>query len=280
MALEDFIPEIWSARLLKHLDKNLVFKQLVNTDYEGEIRNFGDTVRVNRIGDITVSPYTGTVADPQALTGDQAVLEINEASYFNFFVDDVTEAQANPKLMDAAMERAAFALANTVDQYIAGLHAQAGIVLDKGGDGYAVGNSNGKTNPYDLVIDIVEKMDENNVPAAGRWLVIPPWFHAALLKSEEYKLAFQDYKTSGEIPTIAGIKILASNNLKTTTIGTATYHILLAGTNMAISFAQQLSKVEAYRPEKKFADAVKGLLLYGAKAFYPESLVKIVAKKA
>jgi len=280
MALEDFIPEIWSARLLKHLDKNLVFKQLVNTDYEGEIRNFGDTVRVNRIGDITVSPYTGTVADPQALTGDQAVLEINEASYFNFFVDDVTEAQANPKLMDAAMERAAFALANTVDQYIAGLHAQAGIVLDKGGDGYAVGNSNGKTNPYDLVIDIVEKMDENNVPAAGRWLVIPPWFHAALLKSEEYKLAFQDYKTSGEIPTIAGIKILASNNLKTTTISTATYHILLAGTNMAITFAQQLSKVEAYRPEKKFADAVKGLLLYGAKAFYPESLVKIVAKKA
>jgi len=280
MALDNFIPEIWSARLLKHLDKNLVFKQLVNTDYEGEIRNFGDTVRVNRIGDITVSPYTGTVADPQALTGDQAVLEINEASYFNFFVDDVTEAQANPKLMDAAMERAAFALANTVDQYIAGLHAQAGIVLDKGGDGYAVGNSNGKTNPYDLVIDIVEKMDENNVPAAGRWLVIPPWFHAALLKSEEYKLAFQDYKTSGEIPTIAGIKILASNNLKTTTISTATYHILLAGTNMAITFAQQLSKVEAYRPEKKFADAVKGLLLYGAKAFYPESLVKIVAKKA
>jgi len=280
MALEDFIPEIWSARLLKHLDKNLVFKQLVNTDYEGEIRNFGDTVRVNRIGDITVSPYTGTVADPQALTGDQAVLEINEASYFNFFVDDVTEAQANPKLMDAAMERAAFALANTVDQYIAGLHAQAGIVLDKDGDGYAVGNSEGDTNPYDLVIDIVEKMDENNVPAAGRWLVIPPWFHAALLKSEEYKLAFQDYKTSGEIPTIAGIKILASNNLKTTTISTATYHILLAGTNMAITFAQQLSKVEAYRPEKKFADAVKGLLLYGAKAFYPESLVKIVAKKA
>lgn len=280
MALEDFIPEIWSARLLKHLDKNLVFKQLVNTDYEGEIRNFGDTVRVNRIGDITVSPYTGTVADPEALTGDQAVLKIDEASYFNFFVDDVTEAQANPKLMDAAMERAAFALANTVDQYIAGLHAQAGIVLDNGGDGYAVGNGSGDKNPYDLVIDIVEKMDENNVPAAGRWLVIPPWFHAALLKSEEYKLAFQDYKTSGEIPTIAGIKILASNNLKTTTISAATYHILLAGTNMAISFAQQLSKVEAYRPEKKFADAVKGLLLYGAKAFYPESLVKIVAKKA
>ncbi len=282
MALDNFIPEIWSARLLKHLDEDLVFKQLVNTDYEGEIRNVGDTVRVNRIGDIVVGSYTkdGEIGAPQQLSGEQLVLTIDQFKYFNFYVDDVDSAQQNPKTMDDAMGRAAFALAMEVDKYIAGLYTQAGVKLDNSGAGYQVGTSTGNKNPYDLVVDIVEKMDENNVPAAGRWLVIPPWFHAALLKSEEYKLAFQDYKTSGEIPTIAGIKILASNNLKTTKISTATYHILLAGTNMAISFAQQLNKVEAYRPEKRFADAVKGLLLFGAKVFYPESLVSIVAKKA
>lgn len=282
MALDNFIPEIWSARLLKHLDEDLVFKQLVNTDYEGEIRNVGDTVRVNRIGDIVVGSYTkdGEISSPQQLSGEQLVLTIDQFKYFNFYVDDVDSAQQNPKIMDDAMNRAAFALAKEVDKYIAGLYAQAGVKLDNNGAGYQVGTGTGNKNPYDLVVDIVEQMDTHNIPGAGRWLVIPPWFHAMLLKSEEYKLAFQDYKSTGEIPTIAGIKILMSNNLPTKKISNVDFSVLLAGTNMAISFAQQLNKVEAYRPEKRFADAVKGLLLFGAKVFYPESLVSIVAKKA
>ena len=282
MALDNFIPEIWSARLLKHLDEDLVFKQLVNTDYEGEIRNVGDTVRVNRIGDIVVGSYTkdGEIGAPQQLSGEQLVLTIDQFKYFNFYVDDIDAAQQNPKTMDDAMNRAAFALAKEVDKYIAGLYTQAGVKLDNSGAGYQVGTEDTKQNPYDLVVDIVEQMDTHNIPGAGRWLVIPPWFHAALLKSEEYKLAFQDYKTTGEIPTIAGIRILMSNNLPTKKISNVDFSVLLAGTNMAISFAQQLNKVEAYRPEKRFADAVKGLLLFGAKVFYPESLVSIVAKKA
>ena len=254
MALDNFIPEIWSARLLKHLDEDLVFKQLVNTDYEGEIRNVGDTVRVNRIGDIVVGSYTkdGEIGAPQQLSGEQLVLTIDQFKYFNFYVDDIDAAQQNPKTMDDAMNRAAFALAKEVDEYIAGLYTKAGVKLDNSGAGYQVSTSTstGQKNPYDLVVDIVEQMDTHNIPGAGRWIVIPPWFHAALLKSEEYKLAFQDYKTTGEIPTIAGIRILTSNNLPTKKISTVDFSVLLAGTNMAISFAQQLNKVEAYRPEK------------------------------
>jgi len=264
------------------LDEDLVFKQLVNTDYEGEIRNVGDTVRVNRIGDIVVGSYTkdGEIGAPQQLSGEQLVLTIDQFKYFNFYVDDVDSAQQNPKTMDDAMSRAAFALAKEVDKYIAGLYTHAGVKLDNSSAGYQVGTGTDNKNPYDLVVDIVEQMDTHNIPGAGRWLVIPPWFHAMLLKSEEYKLAFQDYKSTGEIPTIAGIRILMSNNLPTKKISTVDFSVLLAGTNMAISFAQQLNKVEAYRPEKRFADAVKGLLLFGAKVFYPESLVSIVAKKA
>ena len=282
MALDNFIPEIWSARLLKHLDEDLVFKQLVNTDYEGEIRNVGDTVRVNRIGDIVVGSYTkdGEIGAPQQLSGEQLVLTIDQFKYFNFYVDDIDAAQQNPKTMDDAMNRAAFALAKEVDEYIAGLYTKAGVKLDNSGAGYQIGTLTGQKNPYDLVVDIVEQMDTHNIPGAGRWIVIPPWFHAALLKSEEYKLAFQDYKTTGEIPVIAGIKVLMSTNLPIVKISNVNHSVMLAGTNMAISFAQQLNKVEAYRPEKRFADAVKGLLLFGAKVFYPESLVSIVAKKA
>lgn len=282
MALDNFIPEIWSARLLKHLDGKLVFKQLVNTEYEGEIRNFGDTVRVNRVGDITVGTYTkgADIGDPEELTSDHLLLTIDQFKYFNFYVDDIDATQQNPKIMDDAMKRAAFALSNEVDKYIAGLHTQAGVTLDNAGAGFQVGNGTGQKNPYDLIIDVVEAMDTNKIDTVDRWIVITPWFHAELLKSAEYKLAFQDYKTTGEIPVIAGIKVLMSTNLPIVKISSVNHSVMLAGTSMAISFAQQLNKVEVYRPEKRFGDAVKGLLLFGAKVFYPQSLVKIVAKKA
>lgn len=293
MALDNFIPEIWSARLLKHLDMQLVFKQLVNTDYEGEIRRFGDTVRVNRVGNITIGDYTknSTISAPEALSSEQLVLTIDQAKYFHFFVDDVDKAQANVNVMDAAMERAAYGLAKAVDSFIAKMFDQAGIILD--GTSHAgitvdpAGTSG--TKPFDLVVLVAQKMDENNVPEANRWMVVPPWFHAALLKSEEYKLAYQDYRSSGVIPEVAGIKILKSNNLRPikydSTGGTwiepasgATHTALLAGVDITITYAQQIQNIEAYRPADRFADAVKGLLVFGAKVFYPSALALIAAK--
>lgn len=293
MPLDNFVPEVWSARLLKHLDMQLVFKQLVNTDYEGEIKKFGDTVRVNRIGNITIGDYTrnGTIASPEQLTSEQMVLTIDQAKYFHFYVDDIDKAQANGDVIDAAMERAAYGLAKAVDTHIAKMFSQAGVILD--GTNHAgitvdpAGTSGMK--PYDLVLLVAQKMDENNIPEAGRWMVVPPWFHTALLKSEEYRLAFQDYKTTGKIPEVAGIRILKSNNLRpikyNSTSGVweepssgATHTAILAGIDLAITYAQQIQSIEAYRPENRFADAVKGLLVYGAKVFYPQALVLVAAK--
>jgi len=277
MALDGFIPEIWSARLLSHLDKDLVFKQLVNTDYEGEISNYGDTVRINQVGDVTIKDYTrnANMEDPDELGGAQQVLSIDQSKYWNVQVDDLDKAQQNPKLVDQVAARAAYAIGNTIDSYIAGFHANAGIELDNGGSGYTVGSGSGEKNAYDLVVEIGVELDENNVPAFGRWLVMPPWFHGMLLKADEYKLAFADYKAKGLIPEIAGIKILKSNNIKTA----STSHYLLAGTSLAISYAGQLAKIEAYRMEKRFADGLKGLYLYGAKVVLPNALAKIVAIK-
>ena len=104
MSVANFIPTIWSARLLAHLDKAHVYAALVNRDYEGEIKNYGDTVKINQIGDVTIKDYTKgkDIDDPEELSGDQNTLTIDQAKYFNFSIDDVDAAQVNPKLMDAA----------------------------------------------------------------------------------------------------------------------------------------------------------------------------------
>ena len=280
MAVKNFIPEIWSSRLLKHLDMNLVFKSLVNTDYEGEIKNFGDTVRVNQIGPIGVNDWVKNRAiDVQDLDSTQAVLTIDQARYFAFQVYDVDAAQANVNLMDAAMERAAYSLAKDIDTFIAGKYKEAGIKLDNGYTVVSGEASTGEITAYDLIVEISSKFDEKNVPDSGRWLVIPPWFHAMLLKSDEYKMAVENYKTTGVIPRVAGIQILKSNNLQTKTESNTLYHYLMGGTNMAISFAMQVQTTEAMRSASNFADVVRGLVLYGAKVFYPEALVSVKVKR-
>lgn len=280
MAVKNFIPEIWSSRLLKHLDMNLVFKSLVNTDYEGEIKNYGDTVRVNQIGNIKVENWAKTQnVVPQDLDSTQAILTIDQARYFAFQVYDVDAAQANVNLMDAAMERAAYSLAKDIDTFIAGKYKEAGIKLDNGYTVVSGEASTGEITAYDLIVEISSKFDEKNVPDSGRWLVIPPWFHAMLLKSDEYKMAVENYKTTGVIPRVAGIQILKSNNLQTKTESNTLYHYLMGGTNMAISFAMQVQTTEAMRSASNFADVVRGLVLYGAKVFYPEALVSVKVKR-
>src|SRR5690349_10382828 len=114
MALENFIPEIWSARLLVNLYNSLVYGQqgVVNTDYEGEIQTAGDTVRINSIGAVTVGDYTKNtdIGAPQTMSDAQSTLTITQQKYFNFQVDDIDQIQQSPKMMNDAMREAAYAL--------------------------------------------------------------------------------------------------------------------------------------------------------------------------
>lgn len=283
MALENFIPEIWSARLLVSLKKSLVYGQegVVNRDYEGEIRQMGDTVRINSIGPVTVGTYTKNtnIGDPETLTDAQTTLTIDQAKYFNFQVDDIDRAQQNPKVMDQAMQEAAYALRDAADQYIAGLYT-----------GVAAGNTIGddttpvvptKDTAYELLVDMAVKLTEAKVPQDGRWVVVPPWFYGLLLKDDRFIDASRSGSDAalrnGEVGKAAGFTVLQSHNVPNT--GGAKYKII-AGHPMAISYAEQINKVEAYRPEKRFADAVKGLHLYGAKLVRPEAIAVLTANKA
>src|SRR5574344_181366 len=122
MSVASFIPAVWDARLLEGLKKDLVYANLLNRNYEGEITAQGDTVHINSIGDITVKKYTknSTIDDPETLTTSDQTLVINQADYFNFEVDDVDKVQARANLIDSAMSRASYKEADETDSYVAG----------------------------------------------------------------------------------------------------------------------------------------------------------------
>ena len=78
---------------------------------------------------------------------------------------------------------------------------------------------------------------------------------------------------AGCLGSIGGCRIFVSSNIVKEDKGGVTYHKCLARTKRAVAFAEQLSEIDAYRPEKRFADAVKGLHLYGAKVVHPEEMI-------
>lgn len=266
MPITTFIPEVWSARLLAHLDKNLIYANLVNRDYEGEIAAFGDTVHINQIGDITVKEYTKNtdIADPDQLDTAEQTLEINKGDYFNFYVDDVDKAQARAELMDSAMQRASYGLADKTDRYVAELLAGGTITAGLGSTSSPV--TINKDNAYEYMIKAKTALDKANVPTAGRWIVVPPEFEGLMLLDNRFASAggtnAENRLVNGLVARAAGFDIYVSNNVPNTS--NAKYKII-AGTSMACTYADQILKTEAYRPESKFADAVKGLHVYGGK---------------
>lgn len=280
MAINNFIPTIWSARLLQNLQKTLVFGQagVINRDYEGEIRAYGDTVKINNIGRVTVGDYTKNddMDAPETLTDETRSLVIDQSKYFNFQVDDIDKIQQNPKLMDAAMQEAAYALRNAADQFIASHYVDAAHQL--GDDTTPVQAA--KTDAYEYLVDLSVLLDEADVPEQGRFVVLPPWYEGLMLKDDRFvkagNLPSDQRLLNGVIGQAAGFTVLKSNN--TPKVGDN--YKIIAGHSIGWSFAEQAANVEAYRPEKRFADAVKGLHLYGAKVTRPEALAVLTAKRA
>ena len=274
MAIDNFVPEVWSATLLDNLDKSLVYGNIVNRDWEGDIKNYGDTVHINQVGPVTIFDYTKNtdMTDAETLSDATTSLVINKADAFNFQIDDVDKAQQNPKVMSAAMERAGYSLADSADQYIASLYTgvDSANIVGLGDDTTPVVPS--KSDIYTYFTQASKLLDEANVPSGGRWAVIPPWLLKLLRDSGEFTAdtSMGDIvKSTGMIGKVAGFDIYMSNNVPNTS---GTKYKVMFGYNGAITFANQVSSIEAYRPEKRFADAVKGLHLYGAKLVQAEGI--------
>lgn len=285
MAVTTFIPELWNARLLYALEKAHVATNLVNRNYEGEIRNHGDTVHINTIGAITVKSYTKNtdIDAPETLTTTDQTLDIDQAKYFNFQVDDVDKVQAAGELVDTAMGRAAYALADVSDAYLLGVIAA----------GAAAGNTIGSaaapvaitaSNVYENIVKLKTKLDKANVPNTGRTIVVPPDVHSLLLLDDRFAkstaTAGQEALINGLVGRIAGFDVYMSNNVKTgtgTDTGKTPYFEITAQITDATTYAEQVIKTEAYRMESRFADAVKGLHVYGAKVTDGTKIAKILA---
>lgn len=275
--LDNFTPTIWAKSLLSPLYKALVWANLVNRDYEGEISSLGDSVKINEIGDITVSDFTkfsntgstSTALTWQALTSAQKMLIIDKAKSFSFAIDSVDMVQNSPKVMAEAMTRAAYAIADQIDQDVASVFkAGSGKIIT------AATVSAGSC--LSLVAFMARYLDEKNVPTGNRFIVVPPFFHQALFTAVSGGISAtavpKEFSNgtlvNGYVGNIYGFNVVMSNNCPTSS-GT----IITACDRSAVTFAGQLTKIQGVQRESYFDEGVKGLYLYGAKVVRPNAIV-------
>jgi hypothetical protein len=280
----DFIPTVWAGRLLSALEKSLVYGQanVSNRQYEGDVQQAGNTVKIASIGDVAIGDYIKNtdIADPDTLTDDEQTLLIDQSKYFNFYVDSIDRAQQNVDVLDEAMRHSAWALREKADTFITAAMESA----------VTAGNTIGsiatpvvptKDDAYEYLVDLGVLLDEGNIPTTGRFAIVPAWFHGLLLKDDRFVRSGTsggDVRlANGEVGEAAGFRILKSNNVPNTT---GSKYKIIAGHAMATAYVEQIADVQAYKPEKRFGDGVKGLHIYGAKVVRPAALSMLIANRS
>lgn len=291
----NFIPEIWSGKLIENFYDATVLAAIANTDYEGEIKNQGDTVNIRTIPNITIRDYVKgqslVVENPDK---PKLQLVIDKGEYFACVEDDIDRVQSDVKLMDMWSKDASEQMKIKIDQRVLTDILPDIAATNKGTAAGAVSGafnlgttgapltvskdgSGGTTSVTDLVVDMGTVLDEANCPEQNRFLIIPARM-AGLIKKSELKDASltgdsQSPLRNGRLGMIDRFTIYVSHNLKVTS---STKYSIIAGTKMGFTFASQMTEMETIRSETTFGDIIRGLQVYGYKVVKPEALVESV----
>ena len=304
----NFAQEIFSQKVLKIYRRASVVEDITNTDYAGEIENFGDTVRIIKEPTVTVSSYTrGSVVNAQDLADDQITMVVDNANAFAFKIDDIEERHSHVNFEALATSSGAFALKRKYDANVlqamsdgAGLAGADDASLSGGlpPTNSALGTASAPINVetddagINLMLLMARTLDDQSVPEENRWFVAPPIFYEKMFQAGN-KIA--EVQVTGDassplrnglaIPgTLAGFRCYKSTALNSTA-GTdqvtlsgvatdASENVILAGHMSSTSTASHIAKTEVVRSTESFSDVIRGLHVFGRKVLRPEAVVR------
>lgn len=298
----NFIPELWSGKLIENFYDATVLAAISNTDYEGEIRQYGDTVNIRTTPEITIRDYvkgqTLTVENPDK---PKIQLLIDKGEYFACVEDDVDKVQSDINLMDTWTKDASERMKIKIDQRVltdllpgiastnkgatAG-EQSASFNLGTTGSPLSVtkDGAGGTKSVIDLLVDLGTVLDEANCPEQNRFVVIPAKMAGLIKKSELKDASLTGDSVSvvrnGRLGMVDRFTLYVSHNLSTSGSGASMKYNLIAGHKMGFTFASQMTNMETIRSESTFGNIVRGLQVYGYKVVKGEALAQSVVTLA
>lgn len=283
---DNFIPAIYSQKVQKFFRTASVVESITNTDYAGEIENFGDTVKIIKEPTVTVASYTrGSTINTQDLQDDQITLVVDQANAFAFKVDDIEERHSHVNFEAVASSSGAYALKNSYDaNVIAAMVSGAGTTVGSDGSGqdvgtYAEGTSlagSPEIDPINIIANHAKRLNANDVPEENRWFLADPTFYEQLGRANSKLMA----DTTGSAKPLRGGKVYngkihnfdmyMTNNFADSS--TSNYYKVLSGHMSSTATANHIAKIEVVRDQDSFADVVRGLHVFGRKVLRSDAL--------
>jgi len=290
-----YIPEVWSSKMLIKFYEGTVLTEVTNTDYEGEITDYGDKVQIRTVPDITINDYEkGQNLAVQRPTSANNTLLIDKGKYFNFECKDLDKKQSDLPFVNKWAEDASNQMKIAIETDVFGdVYADAaagnkGATAGVKSSSYNMGVSGTplvvtKENAVDILVDAGSCLSEYDVPETDRFVIIPVWYYNLLEKGDlkDASMTGDDVSPlrNGLVGMISGMKCYKSNLLDTTVDGAYSVYNIMVGHITAITFATQLTKSEVIRNQNDFGDLTRSLQVFGYKVIKPESLVHVYARK-
>lgn len=292
MAIDKFIPEVWSARLTRILEPRLIVAQprVMNRNWEGEVADKGDTVHIRNFttgGSIRDYVRNTPLANPDRPGDGEDVLTIDQAKAFYIAVDDVDAAQADVTILDKFLERTARNLAVVLDthaasKFVAGAAVENVIGTDAAPVELVLTGANGTTKltPYQFAVECRKRLQKQSTPGDDRWLIVNADVEALFLQDPQFiqgggGIGDGTVVRQGQIGRIAGFDILTTEAVPASPGSGGTpvpnHKVIYGDGNYSLTWADQIVKVEAERLQGQFSDALKGLNVFGAKIIEAES---------
>ena len=276
----NWLPAIYSQKVQKFFRTASVVEDITNTDYAGEIDNYGDTVNIIKEPTISVSSYTrGGQINIQNLADDQLQLVVDQANAFAFKVDDIEERQAHVNWEALATSSGAYALKDSYDEnVIAAMVSGAGTTVGSDGSGTDTGFGTSETDPTDILANAAKRLHGADVPTDNRWFLGTPEFYEQLGQASA-KLMDASVTGDGTSPLrngsvlnglVNGFKLYMTNNFAASS--TSNYYKVLYGHMSSTATANAIAKTEVVRDPDSFADIVRGLHVFGRKVLRSEAL--------
>jgi hypothetical protein len=258
MAVTNFIQTIWSKKIQDDLELKCKLVDNCLRTYEGDVK-YARSVKILGVGEPTIRAYTGAAITVEPMSDKGQQLDIDQANYFAFHVDDVNQAQSVPGLMEEYQRKAVHGLAVARDTYVANLIAAATnktTVSAMTEEGFKK-----------AVDDAIVALRERNFDEDGVIEITPAAYNVFKNCLITLSTDNPEYIKKGKVGVYDGFDVIMSNNLKTPGC--------VRG-KKAIAFAGQINEVEALRDQTVFADLVRGLDTFGAKVI-DENRIQVLA---
>lgn len=272
--VQHFQRTVWSASILRSLETITSLRNHCNFQYEKD-SDHAKEVKILSVNRPTIRRYVpGTALERESVGDSSKLLKLDQYFYFNFEVEDIVKAQSVGGLMEALTDEASKGIALEGDKYVAKVIKDA---VDEG----EVTASEVVTLTTKNAMEEVEKgfatLYEHNCKVSDTYYleVAPRVFTTYRQCLTELSTNNPEILKKGAVGKINNAFVCIENCLAE---ADGAYMNILR-TDKAVAFAEQIDKVEGYRPEDAFTDAVKGLYVFGAKVIRPEEIYVLQTAK-